>query len=145
MTDTMTWTDVSERLADPSNYWLVTVAPDGSPHTVPVWGAVEDDTLVLYSERGTVKARNIAANQRIIVHLESGSDVLIVHGTAHELTETADVLRACAAFAAKYTAPEEFDWLPSPSPELIVWSVQPTQALSWELSDMDGSQRRWHA
>lgn len=145
MTESMTWTDILQRLADPSNYWLVTVTPDGSPHTVPVWGAAEDDTLVLYSERGTAKARNIAGNPRVIVHLESGADVLIVHGTAVELNENAEVLRACAAFAAKYTAPEEIDWLPAPSPDLIVWRLEPTHALSWELQDMDGSQRRWNA
>lgn len=141
----LTWNQIAQRLADPKNYWLVSVAPDGAPHTVPVWGAIEGDALMLYTEQGTVKARNVTHDPRVIVHLESGADVLIVHGTAVELTEPAEVLRACAAFAAKYTEPDEIDWLPKPDPTLIVWRLEPTHALAWQLDDMDGSQQRWRA
>ena len=35
------------------------------------------DTLYLYTERRTVKARNLAADPRLVVHLESAQHVLI--------------------------------------------------------------------
>jgi len=38
-----------------------------------VWGVVIEDTLYLYGERRTVKARNLAADPRLVVHLESGT------------------------------------------------------------------------
>jgi general stress protein 26 len=145
MADLMTWTEVAGRLADPENYWLVTVSPQSEPHSVPVWGAVDAETLYLYSERSTVKARNIAANSRVVVHLESGADVLIVYGTAVELTNVDVVNQACAAFARKYTTPSQIEWLPTTDPGTIVWRFEPSSAQAWVLEDMDGSQRRWKA
>jgi general stress protein 26 len=145
MADLMTWTEIAGRLADPQNYWLVTVSPEGLPHTVPVWGAVDDETLYLYSERSTVKARNIEANAHVAVHLESGADVLIVYGTALELTSSDEVAQGCEAFARKYTAASQIEWLPTADPGTILWRLEPTHALAWQLEDMDGSQRRWKA
>jgi hypothetical protein len=110
-----------------------------------VWGAVEGETLYLYSERSTVKARNIGANAHVAVHLESGADVLIVYGTALELTNSDEVAQGCEAFARKYSAPSEIQWLPTADPGTILWRLEPTNALAWQLEDMDGSQRRWKA
>jgi general stress protein 26 len=145
MTERMAWAEVATRLEGPENYWLVTVSPKAEPHSVPVWGAVDEQTLYLYSERSTVKARNIAANPRVVVHLESGADVLIVYGTAVELTDVDAIDSACAAFARKYTKPSQIEWLPTNEPGTIVWRVDPSSAQTWELEDMDGSQRRWKA
>ena len=58
-------------------------------------------TLYLYSERSTVKARNLAADPRVIVHLESGEDVLIVRGVAEDLGPPATVPSVVTALAAK--------------------------------------------
>ena len=41
-----------------------------------------DHIVFQYSERRTVKARNLAADPRVVVHLESGEDVVVVRGTA---------------------------------------------------------------
>lgn len=39
---------------------LATVLPDGSPHSVPVWIDVdENDRLVMFTQTGSRKARNI--------------------------------------------------------------------------------------
>src|SRR5215471_14598492 len=81
----MDWPEAAARLAASRNYWLGTTMPSGAPHAAPVWGVVAGRTLYLYSERSTVKARNIAADPRVVVHLESGDDVLIVRGTAEDL------------------------------------------------------------
>ena len=145
MAELMTWTEIAGRLAAPENYWLVTVSPQSEPHSVPVWGAVDAETLYLYSERNTVKARNIAGNPLVVVHLESGADVLIVYGTAVELTDVDAVNHACAAFAHKYTTPSQIEWLPTTDPGTIVWRLEPSSAQAWLLEDMDGSQRRWKA
>jgi Pyridoxamine 5'-phosphate oxidase len=40
--------------------WLTTVRPDGQPVSVPVWFLMrEDGTILLYSQPGTQKLRNI--------------------------------------------------------------------------------------
>ena len=87
----LSWPEVAARLAAARNYWLSTTTPSGAPHAAPVWGVVTGGTLYLYSERSTVKARNLAADPRVVVHLESGDDVVIVRGTAEDAGSPAEI------------------------------------------------------
>jgi PPOX class probable F420-dependent enzyme len=140
----MDWPEVAARLAASRNYWLGTTLPSGAPHAAPVWGVVAGQTLYLYSERTTVKARNIAADPRVVVHLESGDDVVIVRATAEDLGSPADVPQVVAALAAKYTAPGDRQYLPDADPDFdVVYAVRPRSAMAWRLADYDGTQRRW--
>src|SRR6201993_3548912 len=108
---TMTWTEVAGRLAAARTYWLGSTTASGAPHAAPVWGVVTGETLYLYSERSTVKARNLAADPRVVIHLESGEDVLIVRGTAEDLGPPAQVPAVVKALSAKYTRPEDRPYL----------------------------------
>jgi len=140
----MTWAEVAGRLAPARTYWLGTTMPSGAPHAAPVWGAVTDGTLHVYTERRTVKARNIAVSPRVLVHLESGEDVLIVHGRAEDLGPPAAVPHVIAALAAKYTRPADRQYLPDEDPDFdVVYAIRPTSAVAWQLADYAGSQRRW--
>ena len=142
----MDWPEVATRLAASRNYWLGTTTPSGAPHAAPDWGVVAGQTLYLYSERSTVKARNIAADPRVVVHLESGDDVVVVRGTAEDLGSPAGVPEVVAALAAKYTAPGDRQYLPDADPAFdVVYAVRPRSAMAWRLADYDGSQRRWAA
>jgi len=114
--NTLSWPEVAARLAAARNYWLCTTTPSGAPHAAPVWGVVTGQVLYLYSERRTVKARNLAADPRIAVHLESGEDVLIVRGTAEGLGTPAQVPGVVAALSAEYTGEGESQYLPDADP-----------------------------
>ena len=132
----MDWPEVATRLAASRNYWLGTTTPSGAPHAAPVWGVVAGQTLYLYSERSTVKARNIAADPRVVVHLESGDDVVVVRGTAEDLGSPAGVPEVVAALAAKYTAPGDRQYLPDADPAFdLVYAVRPRSAMAWRLAD----------
>lgn len=110
----------------------------------PVWGAVIGETLHVYTERRTAKARNIAARPQVPVHLESAEDVLIVHGLADDLGPPAGVPHVVAALAAKYTRPADRQYLPDGDPDFdVVYAIRPTTAVAWQLADYAGSQRRW--
>jgi hypothetical protein len=142
----MTWTEVAGRLAAARTYWVSSTTASGAPHAAPVWGVVTGDTLYLYSERSTVKARNLAADPRVVVHLESGEDVLIVRGVAEDLGPPAMVPSVVAALAAKYTSPEDQQYLPDDDPDFdVVWAIRPRSAMAWRLDDYAASQRRWPA
>jgi PPOX class probable F420-dependent enzyme len=144
MDGTMTWGEIAERLSGTRTYWLNTTTPSGAPHAAPVWGVVTGETLYLYSERSTVKARNLAADPRVVVHLESGEDVLIVRGVAEDLGNPAQVPPVIAALAAKYTRPEDRQYLPSTDPDFdVVYALRPRSAMAWRLDDYAASQRRW--
>jgi hypothetical protein len=77
------WSTVVERLRAAGAYWLATVTPSGRPHVVPVWGVfVRDDLYLEIGAPETAKARNLAANRAVGVHLDGVDDALIIFGTA---------------------------------------------------------------
>ena len=140
----LSWPEVAARLAAARTYWLCTTTPSGAPHAAPVWGVVAGQVLYLYSERRTVKARNLAADPRVVVHLESGEDVLIVRGTATDLGPPAQVPHVVAALSAKYASADDRRFLPDADPDFdVVYAVSPQSAMMWRLADYEASQRRW--
>jgi len=140
----MDWPEVAARLTAARNYWLGTTSPSGAPHAAPVWGVVVGQTLYLYSERRTVKARNLAADPRVVVHLESGEDVVIVRGTVQDLGTPAQVPDVVAALSAKYTGQDDRQYLPDADPDFdVVYAISPHSAMMWRLADYEASQRRW--
>jgi nitroimidazol reductase NimA-like FMN-containing flavoprotein (pyridoxamine 5'-phosphate oxidase superfamily) len=72
------WSWAAERLAKAHNYWVVT---DG-PHASPVWALWRGGALVFSCSPRSRKGRALARNPRIVIHLESGEEVVIVEGTA---------------------------------------------------------------
>jgi hypothetical protein len=142
--DDTSWPEVAACLAAAHSYWLCTTMPSGAPHAAPVWGVVLDHVLYLYSERRTVKARNLAADPRVVIHLESAENVVIVRGTAEDLGTPAQVPEVVAAVSAKYTGDEERQYLPDADPDFdIVYAIRPQSAMMWRLADYESSQRRW--
>ena len=93
------------------NYWLSTTMPSGA-RTRPGLGSGAEPHPVLYSERRTVNARNLAADPRVVVHLVSAEDVVIVRATAEDLGTPARVPEVLAALSAKYTGEQDRQYLP---------------------------------
>ena len=110
----------------------------------PVWGVVTGGTLYLYSERHTVKARNLATDPRVVVHLESGEDVVIVRGTAADLGAPGQVPDVVAALSEKYDGEGDRQYLPEAGPAFdVVYALRPPSAMTWAAGRLRGSQRRW--
>ena len=140
----ITWEEIATPLAAARNYWLTTVAADGAPRAVPVWGAVVGDQLHLYTSRASAKAHHLARDPRVVVHLESAEDVVIVDGRLEDIGQPADHPEVLAALDAKY--PDDADYLPSHDTYYdALYRLLPVRARTWTLADFDGSQRRWRA
>jgi Pyridoxamine 5'-phosphate oxidase len=127
------WEWAEERLAAARNYWICTTRPGGRPHARPVW-AVWLDGRLLFST-GSLAAGNLAANPEITVHLESGSEVVILEGVAEPVAEDELVRRVCDAYNAKYRWDLDPAGLPGP-----FLAVRPRVAFGW-LSDDSGLDR----
>jgi hypothetical protein len=144
----LSWDEVAERFTAAQNWWVSTSSPESGPHAVPVWGVVLDGVLAFYGEASSRRSRNLAADPRAVVHLESGSDVLVVHVLARAVGPAHTHPRACALYAEKYTDPSDVRWLPdAPGMEDVeLWRAEPQRALSWSLYGEDSLQtRRWSA
>lgn len=83
--DLLPWSHVSQRMAQAQVYWITTVDPRGRPHATPVDGMWLDDRLFFGGSPETQRNRNLRRNPAVCVHLESGSDVVILHGAVNEL------------------------------------------------------------
>ena len=138
------WSWAVERLEPALNYWFATTRPDGRPHAMPAWAVWLDGTLYFEGSPLTRRARNIAANPHVVVHLESGDDVVILEGEAREAGKPDRTLaeRLSAAFTAKY-ASTRFEYRPPPEQwdRGGLWAMRPKVAFGW--SDFPADTTRW--
>ncbi|HML21763.1 MAG TPA: pyridoxamine 5'-phosphate oxidase family protein [Aggregatilinea sp.] len=125
MDGVLPWSYATERLAPARNYWVSTTLPDGRPHARPVWGVLVDGVQYFGGGPQTRWARNLAARPEVVLHLESGDEVVIVEGTVTKLTEeNADpdlLTRIDDAYEAKYN-------MRHGTP---VWQLTPRVAFGW--------------
>ena len=113
--------DVGERAARGArNYWIATVGP----HASPVWGLWQDGGLLFSCAAGSRKARDLARDPRLVVHLESGDDVVIVEGSAEPVIATEDDV---TAYHRKY------DYRPDPGEGW--YRVESRRVLAWREAD----------
>ena len=76
---------VARQLDDEVVIWLTSVARSGTPAPTPVWFLWHGDEILIASQPGTAKLRNISAAPRVSVNFNAthtGGDVGVVTGTA---------------------------------------------------------------
>ena len=97
---------VETRLRTNLMAWLTTVNTSGRPDSVPVWFLVRDDgTILVYSQPGKAKLRNIDANPNVALGLDVtdiGRDIIRIEVTAVTAPEHPRADRV-PEYAAKYT------------------------------------------
>ncbi len=132
------WRYVQEGMAQARNYWIGTTRPDGRPHVMPVWGLWLDEAFYFSTDPTSRKARNLAARPDVVVHLESGDEVVVFEGTA-ERVAPAD---APPGFADAYEAKYGFRIDPT-NPDYGLYRLHPRAAYAWRERDYPQSATRW--
>ncbi|MFC7877631.1 TIGR03667 family PPOX class F420-dependent oxidoreductase [Isoptericola sp. NPDC057391] len=93
------------RLRDEEVVWLTTVDPHGTPQPTPVWFWWDgDDEVVIRSQPGTAKLRNVGLAPGVALHLNStrsGGDVVVLLGEGR-VDDAALTSDERAAYDAKY-------------------------------------------
>jgi general stress protein 26 len=131
------WDTARERLASAELFWLVTVRPDGRPHTTPLIAVWHDRALYFTTGPAEQKAKNLAGNQHCTLitgsnSLHDGLD-LIVEGVARRVTDDAALQQLAAAYESKYGDEWHFDvgdgvFVNAAAGEAFVYEVAPVTA-----------------
>lgn len=130
------WDDYEPMLEQSRNYWIaISGAP--TPVVVPVWGIWIDGTLVFSTDPKSRKAKSLSKNPGCVVHLESGDDVMIVHGTAERVPGT-DATAFLNAYELKYGIVIDPE-----SDDQAIFRVIPSFALTWLERDFIETATRW--
>jgi hypothetical protein len=109
------WEYVAGQLREARHYWLCSVRPPskaealagqthGRPHCVPRWCVYVDGLIYYDGSPQTRHARNIMQNPHVSLHLESGSQAIILEGTSAPAGVPSAELagRLVQAYRAKY-------------------------------------------
>lgn len=130
----LAWEDVESRLVGSMHYWISSVRPDGTPHSVPRWGVWVDGRFWYDGAPTTRHTRNVEANPVVTLTLESGTEVVIVEGDSVATRADADRLgprlsQAFAKYADSGYAPGPEAWSGEDGGGLRV--ITPRRVLAW--------------
>jgi len=122
------WAWATARLEAARNYWIGTTRSDGRPHARPVWGVWLDDAF--WFSTGSIAAASLPTRPEITVHLESGSETVILEGRAVLVEDRARVVTLVDPYNEKYHWDMDPDDLPGP-----FYEVRPRVAFGWMSDD----------
>ena len=134
----LTWDWVAARLTESENYWLCSVRPDGRPHVVPRWAVFLDGKIYYDGSPETRHNRNIESNRYVSVHLENGTEAIMLEGTSEPAGKPSTELgkKLAEAYKAKYKklgyAPEPNSW-----DQGGLYVFTPRQCIAWSKFNED--------
>ena len=138
------WTWATERLTRARNYWIATTRSDGRPHSRPVWGVWHDNAF--YFSTGSLAASNLVTRPAITVHLESGSEVVIIEGMAETANNATLIEQVISLYNQKYNWNLDPHNMSDP-----FYAVRPQVVFGWHLDESElnpessglGTATRW--
>jgi len=130
------WKWAEDRLKKSHNYWITTVRPDGSPHSMVVWGLWLEGAFYFSTGKQSRKARNLAENPLCIVATERAEEAVIVEGEAR-LTKDTPQLKFFTNYQKKYK------WDMSAMQDEPIYQVSPQRAFGLYEKKFMGAATRW--
>lgn len=106
--------------------YLATTMDDGSPQLTPVWFNTDQDHILINTQYGRVKDRNMRLRPQISLVIQDPGDPLRyvqIRGRVVGITEE-DAKQHINILAGKYTGKAEFK-LPNPDVVRVIFSILP--------------------
>ena len=137
------WSWAEQRLKKSHNYWITTVKPDGSPHTMVVWGLWQDGHFLFSTGSKSRKARNLAGDPHCVLCPELAHEAVVVEGIAEPEREIPRLRSFLKLYEKKYhwdMSGFEKDILSLKEP---VFTVRPYLVFGLYEKKFMGSATRW--
>ena len=136
------WSWAEQRLKKSHNYWITTVKPDGSPHTMVVWGLWLHGQFLFSTGSESRKARNLAKNPNCVVCTERADEAVVVEGVA-QIVELPARRQLLARYGKKY----KWD-MTSMADDILsmkepVFAVRPRVVFGLSEKDFQSKSTRW--
>lgn len=133
------WSWAADRLLEARNYWICTVTSAGRPHAAPVWGVWYLHTLYFSTDPESLKGRNLLRRGRVVVHLESGDEVVILHGETRYFADAREIHGLAECYLEKYG----IDVTAMPAESVAWFALRLESAEGWREADFQASATHW--
>ncbi len=133
---TLPWEWARQRFSRSHNYWFTSVRPDGSPHTMLVWGVWLEGAWYFSTAATSRKSRNLAVNPKCVVCNEDAVEAVILEGTARRLAVPDIPPKAFSDYKEKYG----WDLDPQRGP---VWEVRPHTVFAMPEKQFPQAVTKW--
>ncbi|GAA3474232.1 PPOX class F420-dependent oxidoreductase [Nonomuraea roseola] len=131
--------DVSALLRESRKLQLATINPDGTPHLVTMFYALDSEGRVAFWTYGKAqKTRNLERDPRVSCLIETGDDYaelrgILLYGVAEQVDRTLDI---GMEIARRMTpgVPDELlrEYVEHTGKKRVAFVVEPTKVVSWD-------------
>lgn len=137
------WSWAEERLRAARNFWIATPAPNGMPHSRPMWGFWRNGAFWFSSVNR--QTAYLASEGKAVLHTESGDEVVIIDGVVERLFGKENLQVISTGYKEKYNhdtnATDDgvytLEGYGGPG-----WKLTPTTALGW-IAPQFNTATRW--
>jgi PPOX class probable F420-dependent enzyme len=139
----LTEAEQDELIEEARTLQVASIQPDGRPHLVPMWFALDDDGLIVFTTYGeSQKVKNLERDPRVTVLAETGTEYdelrgVSIDGTAEVIRDphvTTRTLRLVGAKMAGQTRPAADPGVEPPpvAYKRVTVRIHPERIRSWD-------------
>ena len=140
----MTAAEVTAFLEGSRKLQLATINPDGTPHLVSMYYAMDGGRITFWTYRASQKARNLARDPRVTCLVETGSEYfdlrgVQVQGVVRTVEDPAGVLaigRRISAVTLNVHEGLADDYVEHTARKRLGYVVEPARVVSWDHSKL---------
>jgi PPOX class probable F420-dependent enzyme len=111
------------------NFWhLVTLGPDGSPQSTPVWGSTDGTHVIVNSAKGRAKDRNVRSDPRVALSATNPEDpyeAVEIKGKVVDIVDGQPAEDGIDDLAEKYLGQRPYPYR-SPGEQRVIYKIEPT-------------------
>ncbi|MEO8477183.1 MAG: TIGR03618 family F420-dependent PPOX class oxidoreductase [Actinomycetota bacterium] len=125
------WDIAARFLVAPNIAFLATTSVDGSPHVAPIWVSTRDERVVMTSNEGTAKLRNVRRDPRVAIAVHAGANPLraaTVFGHVERETTGDEAIALADEISLAYDG-QPWDWAPGERERCTMLTIAPDRVV----------------